>query len=141
MNDRNNKVKTIVSIIITVLSLVFVGFVLIGGSKDAEMIVNTETYQLEISGGIFYNKTIDIDEDTFIQIVSPLSVVRRTNGSAVGNTLKGFFTLEGDISAYLCLGDKTNNWILIQNGDDINYVNFQDEEDTTSLYTSLLALQ
>ncbi len=134
---RESRIKTIITVIIIVISLGFSGYILLQGSLESTYYINEENSQLEITGG-FYSKTIDLDMNTQINIVSPKEIIRRTNGSAVGDTLKGSFTIEGDLSVYLNLSDKTTDWIEIVNGDDYFYLNLKTNESTQNLYNNIL---
>lgn len=137
---RGSKATTIIGIIITVIALTFSGFLIFSGSKDAGIEVNTELNQIEISGGLFYNIDIPVNAETEVNMVDPIGITRRTNGSSVGNTKKGYFTLDNDEAVYLCLGDSTLDWIEIYDGESYYYLNLQDEEETLSLYNEILAL-
>lgn len=134
---RENRIKIIVAIIIVVISLAFTGYILIQGSSESNFYINEENSQLEITGGV-YNNIITFDSNTEINIVTPIEVLRRTNGSAIGNTLKGTFTIEGDLSVYLNLSDKTLDWIEIINGDKYFYLNLETTELTQDLYDSIV---
>ena len=134
---RESRIKAIITIIIVVISLGFTGYILFQGSLESTYYINEETAQLEITGG-FYSKTIDLDMNTQINIVSPKEIIRRTNGSAVGDNLKGTFTIEGDLSVYLNLSDKTMDWIEIVNGNDYFYFNLKTNESTQNLYDNIV---
>ena len=140
MKNKNSNIKTIISVVITVVILGFVGFLLINSTKEAEFIVNTELSQLEISGGL-YGKTIEIDDNVVISMVSPIEITRRTNGSSIGNVKSGYFTLAGDIAVYLNLGDSSQDWIALIDGEDRYYINLKDETETLTLYNDLSDLQ
>lgn len=140
MNTNQNKIKIILTAVITVVILGFVGFILISSSKGAEFVVNTELSQLEISGGM-YGKTIEIDDNVVISMVEPIEITRRTNGSSIGDVKSGYFTLVGDIAVYLNLGDSTHDWIALIDGEDRYYINLKDETETLNLYNQLLDLQ
>lgn len=135
MNNEKKKVTLVISVFITVVALIFSLVIILGGSKETEFTINTETSSLEISG--FYSKTIIIDENTQISLISPLIITQRTNGSSVGNTKKGYFTLEGDLAVYLNLSDSTLDWIEIVNGDEYYYINLKSVDDTTQLMNDL----
>ena len=134
---RESRIKAIITIIIVVISLGFTGYILFQGSLESTYYINEETAQLEITGG-FYSKTIDLDMNTQINIVSPKEIIRRTNGSAVGDNLKGTFTIEGDLSVYLNLSDKTMDWIEIVNGNNYFYFNLKTNESTQNLYDNIV---
>lgn len=133
---KNNKVTTIIGIIITVIALAFSAYIIINGTKDAEFTLDETTNTLDISAGI-YSKTIEIDENVEISLISPLTILRRTNGSSIGNVKQGYFTIEGDLAVYLSLGDSTQNWIEIIDGEDYYYINLKSPTETTALYNQL----
>lgn len=137
---KEKNVKTIISLVIIVITLAFTGYILFNSISESSFMINEEASQLEINDGI-YDKIIPISDETDIQIVSPKNIIRRTNGSALGNNLKGSFLIEGNISVYLNLSDSTLNWIEIINGDDIYYINLSNETDTINLFNNLLELQ
>ncbi|MBU1094349.1 MAG: hypothetical protein KKH01_07805 [Firmicutes bacterium] len=138
-NNSSKKFIFIVTSVFTIITLAFV-FILIQNSlKEAEFIIDDQTGVLEITG--MYDKTITIDQNTEIALVSPLTITRRTNGSSIGDIKKGYFTLEGDLPVYLNLGDASLNWIEIINGDDYYYINYKSESDTTQLLQDLIDLQ
>lgn len=136
-----NKQKiTIISLIFTFSVLIVVGIIIISSSKGPNISINTETSQLEI-GGLLYSKTIYIDDNVSIQIVAPKTIIRRTNGSSIGNVKSGFFTIEGDVAVYLNLADSTHDWIEIIVGEEYSYINLKTEADTIDLYHNLIDLQ
>ncbi len=140
MKTKETKIKSIVSLIITGVILIFVAVILINSSKEATFVINEELSQLEISGGL-YGKTIEIDDEVVISMVEPIEIVRRTNGSAIGNVKSGYFTLAGDLAVYLKLGDSTHDWIALIDGENRYYINLKDEQETIDLYNDLLDLQ
>lgn len=135
-----NKAKVLITAIIVTVAITFTLILVVLTTKEAEILVNIETNQLEISGGI-YNKTIDIDENVEISIVEPIEITKKRNGAAFGDTKSGYFQLVGDIDVYLNLGDSTQDWIAIIDGEDRYYINLKDENDTLDLYQQLLSLQ
>ncbi len=137
---RNSKAANIIGVVITILALGFVAYTMVNGSKETTFTIDETTNVLEISVGL-YGKTIEIDEDVTIAMTSPLTITRRTNGSSLGNVKSGSFTLEGGISVYLNLGDSTHDWIEIDDGENLYYINLKDETLTTGLYNDLQALQ
>jgi hypothetical protein len=140
MKNKETKVKVIISVVFTVLVLGFTGFLLLRSFKGSDFVINEELSQLEISGGL-YGKTIEIDDTVVISMVEPIEIIRRTNGSSIGNVKSGSFTLVGDIPVYLNLGNSTHDWIAIIDGEDRYYINLKDEQDTLDLYNDLLDLQ
>lgn len=52
--------------------LIIVGIIIISSSKGPDISINNETSQLEI-GGLFYSKTIDINENVSIQMMIAFS--------------------------------------------------------------------
>ena len=140
MKNKENLIKTIFGVIIAVIVIGYTAFTLINSSKEADFVVNTELSQLEIGGGL-YEKHIEIDGDVVISMVDPIEIIRRTNGSSLGNVKSGYFTLVGDVAVYLNLGDSTHDWIALIDGEDSYYINLKDETETIDLYNDLLALQ
>ena len=140
MNEKTqNRFKWIFTIIVLAGSLGFTAWLMFRGASETEFTIQKETNQLSIE--VMYRQEITIDGSTQINLISPLEIERRTNGSAIGDSKKGYFTLEGDLAVYLNLNDATLDWIEIINQDTYYYINTSIEADTTSLYDALIALQ
>ena len=135
----NKKVKNILSTLITMIILIVVGVIMIISFKGPNISIDEINNQLEISG-LFYSKDIAIDDEVLIQIVSPKEILRRTNGSSIGDVKSGYFIIEGDLAVYLNLGDATLNWIEIINDDSHYYINLKTELETNRLYNDLISL-
>ncbi|MCF7931017.1 MAG: hypothetical protein K9L02_05880 [Acholeplasmataceae bacterium] len=139
MSHSSKKFVVIVTILITVITLGFSLILVLNSLKEAEFIIDEQESILEITG--MYKKTILIDQNTEINLVSPITITKRTNGSSTGDIKKGYFTLEGDLAVYLNLGDSSLDWIEIINGDDYYYINYKAESDTLQLLQDLIDLQ
>jgi hypothetical protein len=139
VKDKNKKIKNILSIVISAIVFIFVGFMIYNSLKEAKFVIDEEQNQLIISGNL-YGNTIDIDEHTTISIVEPKEITRKVNGSAIGDIKSGYFVLEADERVYLNLGDSTNDWIEIKSNDELFYINLKDEQETLELYNNLLDL-
>lgn len=138
--NNSNKLKTILGIIITILALGFSLFVILNGSKEATITIDETTSTVSVGGGL-YSKTIEIDQNTIVTMVSPIEIDKRTNGSSVGDVKKGYFTLTGDQKVYLNLSDSKLAWIEIVNDETYYYLNLKSITDTLGLYQDILALK
>lgn len=139
MKNDNNKLKIVLGILITIVALGFSLFVILNGNKESEITIDEANNTVNVGGGL-YSKTIEIDQTSAVNIISPIEIIRRTNGSSVGNVKKGYFTLVDDRAVYLSLGDNTIDWIEIINGEDYYYLNLRNDVDTLDLYHNILAL-
>jgi hypothetical protein len=139
MKNKETKVKSILSIVISTIVFIFVGIMIFISLKEAEFVIDEELSQLNISGNL-YGKTIDINDGVVISMVEPIEITRKVNGSAIGNIKTGYFLLESDTRVYLNLGDSTHDWIEIKDEDEYYYINLKDEQETIDLYQDLLDL-
>lgn len=135
----DRKVKNIISAVVTIVVLIVVGVILITSFRGPDISINESESTLEIDA-LFYSKEIQIDNNVSIDVVNPKDILRRTNGSSIGNVKSGYFTIEGDLAVYLNLGDATLDWIEIIDGDDYYYINLKTKIDTMELYNALLDL-
>lgn len=135
----NKKQKTIVSILLAFIPIVFTLVIILKSVQEPDIEMDSINKQVEISGGL-YGKTIDIDQDTVIQIVEPIEITQKTNGAAIGHIKRGYFKLEDDSKVYLNLGDSRQDWIAITDDENKYYINLKDEDDTLALYEQLLDL-
>lgn len=139
MKNKDKKIKNIISIVITLIVVVFVSIMIMNSLKEAEFVIDETQSQLVISGNL-YGNTIDIDDTTEVSMVEPKEITRKVNGSAIGNIKSGYFTLDSDERVYLNLGDSTHNWIEIISNGESYYINLKDEQETLDLYQDLLVL-
>ena len=135
----DKKVKNIISAVVTIAIFIFVGLMLISSFRGPEISIIESENLLDIDA-LFYSKEIEINETVNISLVSPKEILRKTNGSAIGDVKSGYFTIEGDLAVYLNLGDATADWIEIIDGEDYYYINLKTEIDTIDLYNNLIDL-
>lgn len=135
----NKKKKTIASILLAFIPIVFTIVIILKSVQAPNIEIDSINNQVEISGGL-YGKTIDIDQDTVIQMIDPIEITQKTNGAAIGHTKRGYFKLEDDSKVYLNLGNSNHKWIAITDDENKYYINLKDEDDTLALYEQLLDL-
>ena len=75
MKDKDKKIKNILSIVVSTIVFIFVGFMIYNSLKEAEFVIDEEQSKLIISGNLYGNK-IDIDDHTTISIVKPKEIIR-----------------------------------------------------------------
>jgi len=104
MNETSqNRIKIIFTVVIVITVLGFSAWILLSGSKESTITIDETTNTVTIEG--MYSQEIIIDSDPVINLISPLTITRRTNGSSGGNSNKEYFTLEEDLAVCQYLSD------------------------------------
>jgi hypothetical protein len=112
----------------------FVAYSLYQGSKPAKMVFENQT--LSISG--MYSQTISVLEFKNITLIDSLPQIRlRSNGSAVGNQLKGYFLLQDIGQSTLYLDKSKAPFIYIETAAQKIFLNLATSEQTLKLYEAL----
>lgn len=137
VSKKTNVIVAILTIIILIMTAVFVVW-LLSGSKAKPEYTFTENV-LNISGQ--FGADISLSGAGVAQETTTLPEPEtRTNGAAIGNILKGHFKLNGE-SVYLNIMDKTaSSYILITANDGAKYyINCETIAETSALYQEILA--
>jgi len=140
----DNKMKTSAKIIVGIIVAALIGvlgFVATRISKDMQpMTAHIEQNSLVIDGS--YGQTILISDLQEIQLIDTLPVIeRRTNGSATGDMLRGYFQLSQVGTALLYLDRENPPFILLTTKVDKIYLNLETAEQTRELFDALHAAQ
>lgn len=123
------------------VALVVAGLILplilvISGGKDTE---------IEFSGSAFtikgmYGMTIENSKIISVDTLRILPRIKaRTNGYAMGNTLKGNFRLHDQTKVRLFVEKGTPPYILIKTGEDVIYLNFSDPVKTVEVFSQIIS--
>lgn len=143
--DGNNrqasgKMKTgsriMVGVIVSVFLLIigFVAFALYQGAKPAAMVY--ENQSLTISG--LYGQSVPAADIKNITLLETLPVIqRRTNGSAVGNQLRGHFQLQDVGQAVLYLDQSKPPFIFFETPAGKIYLNMATPDQTRQLFDAI----
>lgn len=104
------------------------------------MTAHIEQNSLVIDGS--YGQTVLISDLQEIQLIDTLPVIeRRTNGSATGEMLRGYFQLSQVGTALLYLDRENPPFILLTTKVDKIYLNLETAEQTRELFDALHAAQ
>jgi hypothetical protein len=86
----------------------------------------------------FYGGKWRLDSLTQVALETALpQVLRRTNGYALGSTLRGHFRLEGLGAAQLYIEADRPPFIVLRCGDDLLLLNHPDEQQTRALFAAI----
>lgn len=135
----NKKIKIAVAAAAAVLILlgaVILIATLAQSSSPAEFKITERV--LHVSG--MYGRDIPLDDTDGVRLVeTPVTLLRRNNGSSIGNVRKGYFSAEGyDNEVYVNLTDCNILYIEIDGGGQYCLINRATEEQTRDLYESIL---
>ncbi len=115
-----------------------VGFLLYQGNRSVAYVLSADGIQ--ISG--MYGETIAAGDILDVAIQEDLpEITLRTNGSAIGSKLKGFFNVTGYGNAKLFLDTKTPPYIFIRTAKKTIILNDGDRAKTEALYQSIRVLK
>lgn len=121
-------------VVFLLLLLGFVGFMVYQGFQPAS--ITFENDVLTIAGS--YGRSIPRAEINNVELSEVLpEVQRRTNGSAIGDRLRGHFQLKDIGPALLFLDRGKPPFIRIETGSDTIFLNLETAEQTRKLFTSL----
>ena len=141
--DHNKRSKA--EIIATLILIITILFVVIGplfymGFKANDVTIN-ENNSISISG--MYKTTITSEDIKDIELVDNLpKIVLRSNGFAVGKTLKGYFRDEDNSKIKLYIENSEEGpFIKIDLEKSDIYINYKDKEETLSVYDKLKELE
>lgn len=134
MNGAKSGKSTKLGIGITVVTLLFVGVVLYFSMQPTSISVSDE--HVVIDG--MYGDTIDWSSIENLQLVDELPAISmRTNGSAVGATLRGHFKFENGDKAKLFVDKSKPPFITFAANDTLYYMNLDDRDATTALFEEM----
>ena len=129
------KIKLIISIALFVLTI---GFLMYGMRAPKISFIDN---QIRISG-LVYGERIDIENVKEISLLNQMPrILIRTNGFALGGTLRGYFRLEDIGRAKLFFQSREAPFILIEkkSGKKI-FLNYRNSEKTQEVYEWLRGL-
>jgi hypothetical protein len=141
--DENGRMKTgtkivigvIIAFLLTVLTLV--GLLLAQSNKPTNFTVTQDS--LAIDG--MYGETVKGADISSVTISDSLpEITLRTNGSALGKRLKGFFNVTGLGNVKLFLNTETKRYIFIKTGTRTIILNSEDLASTQILYEKIKTL-
>ena len=131
---KKSSLLLIVSVLI--LTLVFPAIFILTGHGEAK--VEISALEMGIKG--FYGLTIKYSEIKLLDTISVLPKIKvRTNGYALGRTLKGSFTLTDGNKARLFIKAGIHPYILIKTDNFDLYLNRDRKAATIDLYNSILS--
>ncbi len=128
--------KVIVGLIVAFLVLVFigVGFLLYKSNQSIKYNISEDSIQI-VS---LYGETIRFSDINNIYISDQIpNITLRTNGSAVGNMLKGYFNVDQIGNVKLFINTKIPSFIFIETDNKTIILNDRDKASTQELYTKL----
>jgi hypothetical protein len=120
---------------VAAIALVFAGFAVYTSLQPPTAIVGFDS--LYVSNG-FYRNTIPFASMQSVTLENQLPRIGiKTNGSAVGNRLRGNFRVDTWGTARLYVNLDAPPFMVIQTADDHIAINFADEARTRRLYSEL----
>jgi len=123
------------AVIVAAIALMFAGFAVYSTLQPPTAIVGFDS--LYVSNG-FYRNTIPFASMRSVTLEGRLPRIGiKTNGSAVGNRLRGNFRVDTWGTARLYVNLDAPPFIVIQTADDHIAINFADEARTRRLYSEL----
>jgi hypothetical protein len=124
-----------VAVIIGAMALVFAGFSVYAGLQPPTAIVGFDS--LYVSNG-FYRNTIPFASMRSVTLEDRLPRIgSKTNGSAIGNRLRGNFRVDTWGTSRLYVNLDTPPFVVVETPDNHVVVNFRDEARTRQLYAEL----
>jgi len=138
---QGKKVGIAISVGLTVLLLIGLGFMFYYGEKDPVITVHRDSVQISAMYGLTVNFT-DISDVLLIEdSMRDIGVGTRTNGySGAGHALKGNFrsSSQGQVLLFVYASSSPTIQITRSGGVDI-FISFRDNETTRNIYTELAA--
>lgn len=126
--------QLILPISIVVLVVIGVGILLLFSSKSAEIAVTSKG--VEIEG--MYGDVYDWDDLSEVQVISELpTITLRSNGSAIGSHLKGYFQTKELGNVKLFVDTDISLFIRLKSKEGIVIFNMENEERTRELYEEI----
>jgi hypothetical protein len=122
---------------ILIISVLFVGFILFYGMQETK--VNISSDSLQIKG--MYGLVISLTEVDQVDTVSKMpKIILRTNGFALGRTLKGHFKLEDQSKVLLFVECNNHPYIRIKfHQENTLYLNLNNASATREVFQKLSA--
>lgn len=134
MNGAKSGKSTKLGVGITVVTLLFVGVILYFSMQPTSISVSDE--HIIIDG--MYGDTIDWSSIEDLQLVDELPAISmRTNGSAVGATLRGHFKFESGDKAKLFVNKSKQPFITFSANETLYYMNLDDSAATIALFEDM----
>lgn len=138
--DENGRMKTgtkiVIGVVIAFLLTVFtlIGILLAQSNKPTNFTVTQDSFVIE---GM-YGETVKGTDISSVTISDSLpEITLRTNGSALGKRLKGFFNVTGLGNVKLFLNTQTQSFIFIKVGSRTIILNSEDLASTQALYDKI----
>ncbi|NLY43454.1 MAG: DUF3784 domain-containing protein [Clostridiaceae bacterium] len=135
---KGEAVKIVLSIGITAITLIFVLVLLFFSTQDTKVTVTEEGLRIHgMYGGFYAWESIDD-----VKLMGELPTIRiRTNGSAVGSKLKGYFKTKELGSVKLHVDTKSSPFVFLYTEKGITIFNLKDAEETKKVYEDILRLR
>lgn len=131
---KGAKIK--IGAIITFLILVFLGVGILLYQSNKPTTYNITEQKIEISG--LYGETVYFKDIVDISISDEIpKIILRTNGSAVGSSLKGYFKLNHIGKAKLFINTKIPTFIFIKTDKETIIFNSEDKAKTQEIFMKL----
>lgn len=135
MEIAKKKSRLNLHVLIASLVVLFVIVMIYSGSKEAKVKIGNDGFTINGIYGLTipYNEVIQIDT-----VASLPRISMRTNGSAVGKTMKGNFKLADNSRVKLFVEAGNPPYLLIKSKDRVPiYLNFEDKQKTRNLFKEL----
>ena len=139
-NIKNKSFSPAISIglagIVLVGVVVFLIFLNISTTKEAAVIINSQTF--EIKG--MYGNSFSFKDVTSIELKDTIPTVgMKTNGAGLGETKKGYFEVDGIGECLLFIHINKGPYLYIKAGNRQIIINYKDEEKTKQIYQTMMA--
>lgn len=137
---NSSKVKVSITIGITVIVVICLGFMIYYGEKEPMISISDKYIQIEAMYGININFADITDISLIDTSMKDIGTGRRTNGYAgFGETLKGHFDSESVGKTLLFVKSETSPTIrIVRDGGEDVYISLRDGEKTKLLYQELI---
>jgi hypothetical protein len=125
----------ILPLVIVVIVLIFVGVLFVFSSQPTEVTLGSEGIQIQGMYGDDYPwSTIKT-----IELLDALPTIEmRTNGSALGSHLKGYFQTKEMGPVKLFVNTETPPFILMETAEGVVILNLNDQSETRELYNNMM---
>lgn len=128
--------KVIVGLIVAFLVLVFLGVGILLYKSNQPITYNISEDSIQIVS--LYGETINFSDINNIYISDQIPDIKlRTNGSAVGSMLKGYFNVDKIGNVKLFINTKVQSFIFIETDNKTTIINGQDKASTQELFAKL----
>lgn len=134
--EMKKSAKITVGLTVAFLVIVFIGVGILLYKSSQPVTYNVSEDRIEITG--LYGETINFSHINKIYISDKIPDIKsRTNGSAFGGMLKGYFKVDQIGNAKLFINTKVPSFIFIETDNKTIILNERDEASTKELFTEL----